>query len=330
MNQQNKTQVIAEVGVNHNGDFQIALKMIDEASKANADIVKFQTISKETTYNFAKDDNDVFSFVANSQFSKEQYKKIIARCYEKNITFMTSVADVPALDLMLELGIKDFKISSANSTNFHLLSKVSKNCENLIISTGMSSMNEIEETYSFLKKMGMNDKQITMLYCVSKYPATYDDINLDMIEILKNKFPGIGIGFSDHTEGTLTSIVAAAKGASIIEKHFTLDNSWEGPDQAFSLTPPLLLELTDAINLINNQNKITSLKDESSKSILRRSMYANKEIKKDKLICFDDIAAKRPFENSGILPIDFEQIVGKKSKIDLDINDLILKENLYD
>ena len=152
MNQQNKTKVIAEVGVNHNGDFQIALKMIDEASKANADIVKFQTISKETTYNFAKDDNDIFSFVANSQFSKEQYKKIIARCYEKNITFMTSVADVPALDLMLELGIKDFKISSANSTNFHLLSKVSKNCENLIISTGMSSMNEIKETYSFLKK----------------------------------------------------------------------------------------------------------------------------------------------------------------------------------
>ena len=243
----NKTIIIAEAGVNHNGDIETAKRLIDVASDAGADYVKFQTFKAETivSQNAKKanyqikntNDNDTqFEMLKNLELSNSDHEILINYCKKKNIQFFSTAFDLDGVDYLDSLGLKMFKIPSGEITNYPYLQAVAKKNKPIILSTGMATLLEIEEALNILLKNGAKKEEVIILHCNSAYPTPIEDVNLKAMLSIRDAF-GVKIGYSDHSEGIEVSIAAVALGAIVIEKHFTLDRNFQGPDHKSSLEP---------------------------------------------------------------------------------------------
>ena len=320
-----KVLIIAEAGVNHCGDIEIAKKMIDVASDAGADIVKFQTfktenlVSKKATkakYQIDNSNNSSesqFEMLKKLELTEEDHHILIDYCKIKNINFFSTAFDIESLEFLSNLNFKLFKIPSGEITNLPYLKKISKIANQVIISTGMCELFEIEEAINVLLSNGLQKENIVILHCNTEYPTPFEDVNLNAMITLKNYF-NTEVGYSDHTLGIELPIAAVALGASIIEKHFTLDRNNDGPDHAASLEPQELKQMIFSIR--NIEKSLGSYDKKPSKSelkniqIARKSIHLNNDMLHDQIITEDDLIMMRP--GNGISPMKIDYIIGKK------------------
>ena len=247
--------ILAEAGVNHNGSLELAYKLIDIAKDANADAIKFQTFKTENVIrkdaekaSYQKETTDKnesqFDMVKKLELSFDDFKKIYKRCKEKDIEFVSSPFDIESVDFLDDLGVNMFKVGSGEITNFLLLKRIAEKGKKIILSTGMSSLEEVNNSINFIKKNG--NCEIILLHCVSCYPTADHDLNLNAINTMKTEF-NLNVGFSDHTVDFKASLYSVGLGASYIEKHFTIDKNMDGPDHRVSLNPSELKEFVKLI-----------------------------------------------------------------------------------
>ena len=337
------TFIIAEAGVNHNGKLLIAKKLIDAAAESGADAVKFQTFRADrlVTVTASRAEYQIVNtgtsesqleMLEKLELSPEMYRELFSYCQEKDIIFMSTPFDESSVDLLDNLGMEIFKISSGEITNKPLIQHVASKMKPIILSTGMSYLGEVEKAIGWIGDIWDKlDKkpQLTILHCVSNYPARIEDVNLNAIRTMEMAF-GLPIGYSDHTMGIEAAIAAVAVGARVIEKHFTLDRDMEGPDHKASLEPK---ELKDMVRAIRNIEKAMGdgikkpAKSEiSTRKIARRSLVAARDIKAGKILLSDDILTKRP--ETGI-PAEFkDKIVGMQLENDISVDSVIRWEDL--
>lgn len=316
----NKVFIIAEAGVNHNGDINIAKKLIDEAKKAGADAIKFQTFKTENLVsknaskaeyqkNNTKNDESQFEMIKKLELDYDTHKILIEYCKNKNIKFLSAPFDVDSIDMLYELGVDIFKIPSGEINNLPYLEKISKMDKKIILSTGMSDLGEIEDALNILSTNVEND--IVVLHCNTEYPTPMEDVNLSAMKTIENAFK-VPVGYSDHTLGIEIPIAAVAMGAVVIEKHFTLDKNMDGPDHKASLNPEELKNMIDSIRniekAIGNGLKKPSKSELKNKNIARKSIVASVEIKKGELFTEKNITIKRP--GNGISPMKWYDILG--------------------
>lgn len=329
--------IIAEAGVNHNGSLDIAKKLIDAAKDAGADAIKFQAFKAEqvvTKYAEKADYQKKSGESASSQYDllkklelkDDEIKDLYLYAKIKNIIFLSSVFDKEHVDLLNALGVPAFKVPSGEITNFPLLRYVAEKKKPIILSTGMSTLNEIEEALAVITPKGV--KYIILLHCITNYPAEATTINLRMIDVLKKKFD-LPIGFSDHTIGITIPIAATALGAVLIEKHITLDKTMVGPDHRASLEPNEFKEMVQAIRTTEkalDEKVQRSLEEEIIKKFVRRSIVAKTLIPKGTVISEDMLEFKRPA--TGISPKYLSKVVGKKAKVDIEFDEMVTFEKL--
>ncbi len=337
-----KVIIIAEAGVNHNGDIETAKKLIDAAAQANADYVKFQTFKTENLVSLTakkadyqqKNMNDV---VSNTQFemlkklelSIEQHHELIEYCKLKKIQFLSTAFDLESIDLLNSLGIDLFKIPSGEITNLPYLKKIGALNKKVIVSTGMCVMSEIQDAIDVLIKSGTPKEKITVLHCTTDYPTAMEDVNLNAMLTIQKKL-NVPIGYSDHTLGIEVPIAAVAMGATIIEKHFTLDKTLPGPDHKASLEPEELKLMVESIrNIEKALGSIEKKPSETEKKnilVARKSIHINKTINEGDKITEDDLICLRP--GDGISPMELENIVGKNVTTNLVVGDKLKWEDL--
>jgi N-acetylneuraminate synthase len=334
-----KTFIIAEAGVNHNGDFDTAIKLIDVAADAGADAVKFQTFKADKIVSFStpkakyqtenmKTDEFQLEMLKRFELSIEAWEELFSYCKKKNIVFMSTPFDEENADMLNNLGMSIFKIPSGEITNKPLIQHIAGKNKPVILSTGMSYLGEVEKAINWIYEVWdqLNNKpQLTLLHCVSNYPAAVEDVNLLAIKTMETAF-GFPVGYSDHTMGIEIPIAAVATGANVIEKHFTLDRNMDGPDHKASLEPEELKAMVKSIrnveNALGDGIKRPANSERDTRDIARRSLVAAKNIKNGQTITSDDIAIKRP----GIgIPPEFREVVigmaaGKDLKADSTIN----------
>lgn len=335
-----KVLIIAEAGVNHNGNIEIAKKMAIAAKNAGADIVKFQTAIPELVMskNAPKAEYQKVTTGANEsqlEMAKKIHLPLSDYEYLKNyceqevgIKFLSTPFDHPSIECLDSLGMDIFKIPSGEITNKPYLEKVGALKKQVIISTGMSFLWEIQRAVETIVSAGTLLENISILHCTSQYPAPFNDLNLKAIETLREHFPKCKIGYSDHSNGIEASIAAVALGSKIIEKHFTLDKSMEGPDHKASLDPMELKALVSAIRNIElalgDGIKEPKGKEYEVKEIARRSIHSLKFIPKGKTIEIDDLVMKRP--ENGISPFDINTVLGKTAKVDIQEDEMLNSE----
>lgn len=331
--------IIAEAGINHNGDINIAKKMIDAAKEAGVDCIKFQTFkakdlssdaSLQYSYEYKgkKISEPQEKFFGRYEFAKEQWADLIAYCKEKKILFSTTCQNPSDLDFILSLTDLPFlKVGSDDLTNLPLLKYYAQKKKPMIISAGMAYKDEIKDAVAACKKAG--NKNIIVLHCVSSYPALAEEVNLARIKAIKEKFNVI-VGFSDHTKKNYAALAAVALGAKVIEKHFTLDKNMPGPDHAFSADLNQLKELVLGIRFIEKaigSQEINPSKDEKKmRKTVRRSIVASNNLKKGQKIISSDIELKRP--GTGIPPKFINMVIGKKTKKNIKKGELITFQKL--
>ena len=330
-----KIELIAEIGVNHNGNLSLAKKLIKKASLAGADYAKFQIFeanklaikkSKKAKYQNENLNKNIsqYEMLKNYEISKLDIQKLNDYCKKHKIKFLASCFDVDSLKLYSSLNNDTVKIPSGEINNLHLIEYAAKKFKKLIISTGMSNYLEIAKAIKTVIKQGVSKKNITLLQCTTDYPALPEEANLNCMEEFKKKF-GTQIGYSDHTEGTICSIVAVSRGATIIEKHFTLNKKLKGPDHKASMDFKELKDLNVKIKVVKNilGSKIKKLTRSELKNIkyVRKSLYAKTKILKGEIFTSENIIAKRPM--SGISAHDFKKVLGKKSKKNFYIDEKI-------
>jgi N,N'-diacetyllegionaminate synthase len=316
--------VIAEVGVNHNGNFKLLSKIIEETSKTDVDFIKFQAfIADQTTIKNspkAKYQNKVkmsqYDMLKKYELKSKHFDIIYKKCSENNLKPLFSVFDIESLNNLKKYKIKNIKIPSGEITNLPLIKKVGKMKINVFLSTGMSTIKEIKKALLTLTNNGTPRKKIYLFHCHSDYPSKIDDLNLLNILTFKKTF-NCKIGFSDHTIGELASIVAVSIGAEVIEKHITLSNKYYGPDHSSSLEVKKLNNFVQNLRNIKktlgtNSKLKRSIAEIQNKKIVRKSIVAKKEIKKGEFFSEKNITCKRP--GIGISPIFYESFLGKKSK----------------
>jgi N,N'-diacetyllegionaminate synthase len=329
-----KTLIIAEAGVNHNGSILLAKKLIDIASSSGADIVKFQTFkaenlvtkkTKQANYQKRNDKSkNQFEMLKKLELSNNDFRTLFKYANKKNIEFLSTAFDIETLDFLHNLGQKRFKIPSGEINNLPYLRHVAKFKKEVILSTGMASMNEIKIAVNILKKNGLLLNKISILHCTSAYPAPFEEVNLMAMQkiqsILKTR-----IGYSDHTLGIEVSLAAVALGATIIEKHFTLNNKMKGPDHKASIDPFMLKALVRSIRniekSIGNPKKIPSKAEYENILIVRKSIVAKQKIKIGEKFTENNITTKRPA--NGLSPMFWDQIIGKISDRDYKKDDFI-------
>lgn len=325
--------IIAEAGVNHNGSIELAKKLIDKAKEAGADAVKFQSFKAEklVTKNArkAKYQEDVtgkeenqFQMIKKLELDYERHEELINYCKSKDIMFLSSPFDLESIDLLNDLELELFKIPSGEITNLPYLRKIGVCKKRVILSTGMSTLGDIESALEILRKNGTTD--ITVLHCNTEYPTPMKDVNLLAMNTIKHAFK-VDVGYSDHTLGIEIPIAAVALGATVIEKHFTLDKTMEGPDHKASLEPDELKEMVRCIRNIEDAlgDGIKKLTESEAKniSIARKSIVARKNIKKGELLTQDNLEIKRP--GDGVSPMRWDEIIGSIAKIDFEEDELI-------
>ena len=318
----NSLLFIAEIGLNHNGDINLAKNMISAAKAVGANAVKFQSIKTENLVSkkslIAKIDGFGFNDVENMgdfwrkvSINYEFHVEIKNYCDKENIEFISTPFDFESLDILEKLGVKRYKIASGDLTHHPLLEYIARKNKPIILSTGMSSIGEIENAVEFIKNNG--NEQITLLHCLSLYPTPPELANLNAITVLKNRFK-LPVGFSDHTIGYHIPIAAIAKGATIIEKHFTIDNNLPGPDQKLSANPDIFSKMVSCGNEIfealREKDKIVTDNEVEMRKVARRSIVASKDIKQGIVLKMDDLEFKRP--GDGISPDNFQSFIGKR------------------
>ena len=323
--------IIAEAGVNHNGSVELAKKLIDVAKDAGAEAVKFQTFKAENVviknaekaeYQKTAKEESQYGMLKKLELTEEDFRELADYAKEKDILFLSSPFDKESVDLLYELDVPVFKVGSGEITNFSLLKHIAKKEKHIILSTGMSTLGEIEEALRIIRNEGVED--IVLLHCVSNYPARIEDVNLRAMETLKQAFK-IPVGFSDHTLGITASIAAVALGACVIEKHFTLDRNLPGPDHKASLEPDELKEMIKGIRnvekALGDGIKRQTINEEEIKKIARRSIIAKIGISEGTVITEDMLDIKRP--GTGIVPKYFDSVIGMRAKKDIKKDDLI-------
>lgn len=331
--------LIAEAGVNHNGDLILAKKLIDEAVDAKVDAVKFQTyvtnelLLKSTSKadyqkKHTETDETFFEMLQKLEFSKEQFKEISSYCKEKKIIFLSTPFDHISVEWIEELGVPAYKIGSGDMNNIPLLKLICSKKKPILLSTGMASLKEVKDSVNIIKKNNIND--IIIFQCTTNYPTTYEEINLNVIDTYKEEFPDLIIGFSDHSIGIEASIGAVAKGAKVIEKHFTLDKNMEGPDHKASLNPKELKLWVEAIRNIEkalgSMIKLPTANEIDIAKIARKSIISRNKLDIGTMIKPEDICVKRP--GIGIPPSEYENIIGKKVKNLIQKDSIIRWEDL--
>ena len=326
MNRNNKKVVIiAEAGVNHNGDVNMAKQLIDAAAESKADYVKFQTFqSNKVISSFAEQASYQYKntgikesqleMVQKLELSKQDHQLLLDHCKKTNIKFFSTSFDLPSTRFLRKLNLGLFKIPSGEITNLPYLSLIGSYNTEIILSTGMADLGEIEQAIRVLEKNGTERNKITLLHCTTEYPAPFEEVNLKAMNTLREAF-GTEVGYSDHTEGIEVAIAATALGASVIEKHFTLDKSLPGPDHKASLDPVELKKMVYSIRLIEKSlgdgRKEPSQSEIRNKSVARKSLVAKKLIKKGDKFTRNNIAIKRP--GYGISPMKIDDVLGRKA-----------------
>jgi len=323
--------MIAEIGSNHNGDMRLARKLIDAAKAAGCDCAKFQAWSKKSLFSRkAYENNPVLEKEIDLySVSKDDLLELSDYCRLKGIDFSSSVFSNSEADLICDqLNAPFVKIASMDLNNYPLLEYVAGKHRPIILSTGLGTLNEIEKAVELIKREGNN--QIVLLHCVSLYPPKDEQIHLNNIDMLRNKFPEIPVGFSDHTMGITISIAAICKGACVIEKHFTLDRQMEGWDHAISLTPPemrcLVEEGERIVKALGSFQRVLEDEDHEKVRLFRRSIVAAKDIPVGKKIGRQDLDLKRP--GTGITPEKLSEFIGRVTKRVIAEDALLNEEDL--
>jgi len=325
--------IIAEAGVNHNGDIALAKKLIDAAVEAGADAVKFQTGKAENVVTSTAEKAEYqktttgatesqYEMIKKLELSEADFWALSEYARDAGIIFLSTPFDEESVDLLDQIGVPAFKISSGEITNFSLLKKVAEKSKPIILSTGMATLGEVEEALNYLRKNGSED--ITLLHCTTSYPAPVKSVNLCAMETLRCAFQ-VPVGYSDHTEGTTIPIAAAAIGACIIEKHFTLDRTLSGPDHQASLEPQELSAMVKAVRDVEvargNGVKGPTEEEEKIKKVARRSIVAKRDIRVGNVLKESDLAIKRP--GTGIEPRYLDSILQMKAKVSIQRDQVI-------
>ena len=330
----NQIFIIAEAGDNHNGNFDLALQLVDKAAEAGADCVKFQTFVTENVISkFAEkadyqkqttgENESQYEMVKKLELSFEQFRLIQKYCQEKNIMFLSTPFDLDSIDFLEEIQIPFWKISSGEITNLPYLEKIAKTGKDIIMSTGMCTMEEIEAALSVLREHGVG--KITLLHCNTEYPTPDCDVNILAIQDLQKNFPGVSIGFSDHSVGHVAAVGAVILGISMIEKHFTLDKNFPGPDHKASATPKELKALVEDVRRIEIMSgsfkKTVTESEKKNKIVARKSIVAKRTIQAGETFTVENITCKRP--GNGISPMDWYHVLGKTAENDFEEDELI-------
>jgi N,N'-diacetyllegionaminate synthase len=327
-----KVLVIAEAGVNHNGSIKMAKNLIKIASESGADFIKFQSfkanklvskkaIKAEYQKNNLKNDidNSQFNMLKKLELSNEDHITLIEECKRNGINFLSTAFDEEGLDYLVSLGIELIKIPSGEITNYPFLKRVGELGLKTILSTGMADLKEVELAIDVLTHNGIKIKDLTVVHCNTEYPTPMEDVNLRAMNTIGDKF-GVKIGYSDHTLGIEVPIAAVALGASVIEKHFTLDRTLPGPDHAASLEPKELKSMIKAIRnveliMLGDGIKKPSKSEKKNITIARKSIHTNRNLSKGHILTNEDLIALRP--GDGISPMRRNSLIGKKINKDI-------------
>lgn len=318
--------IIAEAGVNHNGSLELAKQLIDKAVEAGVDIIKFQTFKSEKLVskaarqaeyqqrNIGKEDEGQLAMLKKLELSQEDHEELIAYCNERGIRFFSTAFDMDSIEFLHSLNMGLWKIPSGEITNYPYLRKIAQYQEPVILSTGMCELVDIEAALNVLLEFGLKKEQITILHCNTEYPTPFADVNLKAMLEIGEKF-GVQIGYSDHTKGIEVPIAAVALGATVIEKHFTLDKNMEGPDHKASLEPAELKAMVSAIRNIESAlgtgHKTISESERKNIEIARKSIVAARPIKAGELLTEENLTIKRP--GNGINPMRWNEVVGTRA-----------------
>ena len=330
-----KTIIIAEAGVNHNGSIGLAKELIDVASECGADFVKFQTFKAENLAikNLSKAEyqkgktnlnESQFEMLKKLELDVKDHQQLIKYCKKNNIQFLSTPFDFESIKLLEMLGIPIFKVPSGEITNLPYLQMIGRTKKPIIMSTGMSTLNEIHEALKVLLDSGAKKEKTTILHCNSEYPTRMDDVNLNAMITIKNDL-GVNVGYSDHTQGIEIPIAAVALGAKVIEKHFTLDRKLFGPDHAMSIEPEELKAMVIAIRnvevALGDGIKKPTQSELKNINLVRKSIVASKVIKKGEPFSQDNLAVKR--SGDGISPMEWDSVIKKTATQNFEIDDLI-------
>ena len=332
----NRTFIIAEAGVNHNGDIKLAKKLIDIAKDAGADAVKFQTFKaeevvtsqgKKAIYQHRAKEKTQYEMLKALGLSFDEFRELKKYCDNKDIEFISTPYDIKSVEFLNEIGVNRFKIASADIINKPLIEAIAKTKKQIILSTGMATLGEIERTISLINDFGNTD--IILLHCTTSYPTPYEQVNMNVLGMLKKAF-GLPVGYSDHTLGIEIPIMAVSLGAKVIEKHFTLDRLMEGPDHFASLEPNELKKMVAAIRNVEKAfgSRRKEITDEEKKNIffMRRSIHASVDMKQGEIIKEKNTKITRPF--NGIEPWFLKIILGKTIKVNVKKDEPIKWEDL--
>ena len=331
-----RTLIIAEAGVNHNGDIAKAKALIDKGAEAGVDFVKFQTFkagnlvtkqAKRAAYQDknTQDNDSQYEMLKKLELSQAVHQELIDYCAQKGVQFLSTGFDFESLEFLAGLGITIAKIPSGEITNLPYLRKIATLFPEVILSTGMATITEIKDAVKVLTDNGVSKDKITILHCNTEYPTPMEDVNLKAMLHIQREL-GVPVGYSDHTLGIEVPIAAVALGATVIEKHFTLDKTLPGPDHKASLEPEELKAMVMAIRNVEKAIGGSGLKEVSkseakNKPIARKSIVATKTIKKGDLFSAENLTVKRP--GTGISPMQWDNVIGKTAKKDFEEDDLI-------
>ena len=327
MNKSDHVYIIAEAGVNHNGDLLKAVELVEAAKQAGADAVKFQSFkadklvsktAKKAKYqseNIGDDDYNQYNMLKSLELSEEDHFRLIQECDKRGIQFFSTAFDVDGIDFLDRLGMPFFKSPSGEITNYPYLKRLAEKGKPVILSTGMADMQEVKNALEVLLKYGLHIDDITVLHCNTEYPTPMKDVNLKAMNTMGVEL-GVKVGYSDHTLGIEVPIAAVAMGAKVIEKHFTLDRDLPGPDHRASLEPDELKEMVMTIRNIEQAISGSGKKEPSpselrNKEVARKSIHTSRAIDVGEIIKEEDIISLRP--GNGISPMEWDNVIGKKT-----------------
>jgi N,N'-diacetyllegionaminate synthase len=333
--QMTKTFVIAEAGVNHNGSLELAKKLVDVAVAAGADAVKFQTFKAEKLVSKAAQkaayqkqttavDESQYEMIKKLELDENSHRALISYCKEKRIMFLSTPFDHDSIDMLNDFGMPIFKIPSGEITNLPYLRHIGRLGKEVILSTGMSDLGEVEDALDILVQEGVPKEKISVLHATTEYPCPIDEVNLRAMLTIREAF-GVKVGYSDHTQGIEVPIAAVAMGACVIEKHFTLDRTMEGPDHKASLEPQELKAMVTAIRRVSlamgDGVKKPTESERRNIAIARKSIVASEKIRTGELFSEANITVKRP--GNGVNPMRWDEVMGQVAQRDYEEDDLI-------
>lgn len=333
----NHTIIIAEAGVNHNGSIELAKRLVDKAVEAGVDYIKFQTFkasklvtksAKQAEYqqrNIGKEGDSQYQMLKKLELSKADHEELISYCKERGTSFFSTAFDFDSIEYLHSLNLGVWKIPSGEVTNYPFLKRVAQYNEKTILSTGMCDMEDVRAAVNALYRNGLSKENLILLHCNTEYPTPFEDVNLKAMDALRSEF-GVEVGYSDHTKGIEVPIAAVALGATVIEKHFTLDRNMDGPDHKASLEPDELKAMVCAIRNIEkviagDGTKHVSESERKNMAIARKSIVAACDIKAGDTLTEENLTVKRP--GNGVSPMRWEEVIGMKAKRDFCEDELI-------